>query len=115
MLSTFKKWPFANDFDVNTSDGRVTTVVCKYCSEIDYNDFLREARYSNIKGSALKSIVNFRKEVTYIAHLSLVMLATVILFIIGVKTNFCLTLQVPIQHLLLFNNLQHHSLEARNL
>ena len=33
MLTTFKKWPLANDFDVNTSDGGVTSVVCKYCSD----------------------------------------------------------------------------------
>lgn len=66
MLTTFKKWPLANDFDVNTSDGGVTSVVCKYCSDIDH-DFLREARYDNIKEGALKSIANFCKEVTYIS------------------------------------------------
>ena len=49
MLSTFKKRPFANDFDINTSDGRVTFEVCKYCSDIDYNDFLREARFLTLK------------------------------------------------------------------
>ena len=113
-LSTFKKWPFANDFDVNISDGRVTSVVCKYCSEVDYKDFLIEARYRNIKGSALKLIENFRKEVTFIAHLLLIMLVTVFLFMIGVRTNFSLMLQVSIQYLLV-NNLQHHCLEARNL
>ena len=52
MLTTFKKWPLANDFDVNTSDGGVTSVVCKY---------------DNIKEGALKSIGNFCKEVTYIS------------------------------------------------
>ena len=66
MLSTFKKWPFSDDFNVDTSDGKVVSVMCKYCSEIDYNAFLREARYHNIKGSALKSIENYRKKVTYI-------------------------------------------------
>lgn len=65
MLTTFKKWPFSNDFDVNTYRG-VTSVVCKYCSDRDH-DFLRGARYSNIKGSALESIGNFCKEVTYIS------------------------------------------------
>ena len=40
--------------------------MCKYCSEIDYNAFLREAGYRNIKGSALKSIENYHKKVTYI-------------------------------------------------
>ena len=37
---------------------------------MDYKDLLREGRYCNIKGSALKSSENFWKEVSYIHGLS---------------------------------------------
>ena len=60
MVLTFKKWPFPADFNIKTQDGKLPSVVCKYCSEVDYNDFMREARYQNIYGSALKSIKNFQ-------------------------------------------------------
>ena len=60
MLLTFKKWPFPADFNIKTQDRKLPSVVCKYCSEVDYNDFMWEARYQNIYGSALKSIKNFQ-------------------------------------------------------
>ena len=40
--------------------------LCKYCSEVNYNELIRKAKSRNIKGSALASIDNHRKEITYI-------------------------------------------------
>ena len=65
-VAAFKKWPFQSDFDIAAEDGKVTSVLCKYCSEMEYNAFMWEARARNIKGSALKSVENFRNAVTYI-------------------------------------------------
>ena len=63
---TFKTWSFQSDFDITVEDGKVTSVLCKYCSEMEYNTFMWEARARNIKGSALKSVNNVRNAVTYI-------------------------------------------------
>ena len=65
-ITTFKKWPFASDFRIETEDGKVLSALCKYCSEVEYNDFMRETRSRNIKDSALKSICFFQESVTYI-------------------------------------------------
>ena len=65
-MATFKKWPFPSDFDITVEDGKVTSALCKYCSEMEYNAFMREAKARNIKGPALKSVENFRNAVTYI-------------------------------------------------
>ena len=48
-------------FRNETEDGEILSALCKYCSEVKYNGFMREARSRNIKGSALKSIVFFEK------------------------------------------------------
>ena len=42
-VATFKKWPFQSDFDITVEDGKVTSVLCKYCSEMKYNAFMGEA------------------------------------------------------------------------
>ena len=39
-ITTFKKWPFANDFGIETEDCKVLPALCKYCSEVEYNDLL---------------------------------------------------------------------------
>ena len=44
----FDKWPFANDFRTETVDEKVLSAVCKYCSKVDYNDFMREAGSRNL-------------------------------------------------------------------
>ena len=38
----FKKWPFANDFRIETGDGKVLSALYKYCSKVEYNDCMRE-------------------------------------------------------------------------
>ena len=58
-ITTFTKWPFANDFRIETEDGKVLSVLCKCCSEVEYNDYMQE-------GPTLKSICFFRESVTYI-------------------------------------------------
>ena len=65
-ITTFKKWPFANEFRIETKDGRFLSVFCKYCSKVECNDFMREARSRNIKGCALKLICFFQESVIYI-------------------------------------------------
>ena len=61
-ITTFKKWPFVNDFRIETKDGKVLSLCFKqYCSEVEYNDFMWEAWSRNIKGSALKSFFSFKK------------------------------------------------------
>ena len=60
FIATFKKWPFANDFRIETEDGKVLSALCRYCCKMEYNDFMQEAR-SRRSSSALKSIVFSRK------------------------------------------------------
>ena len=66
LFATYKKWPFSTDFKVECEEGKVTSALCKYCPEVEYNAFMCEARTRNIRGSALKSVENFRNPVTYI-------------------------------------------------
>ena len=55
-ITIFKKWPFANEFRIETKDGKVLSALCRYCSEVEYNDCIREI-------SALKSIFFFSSHV----------------------------------------------------
>ena len=34
-ITTFKKWPFANDFRIETEDGKVLSALCKYRSIVE--------------------------------------------------------------------------------
>ena len=56
-----KEWQFANDFRMETEDGKLLSALCKYCSEVECNYSMREASSRNIKGSAVKSICFFEK------------------------------------------------------
>ena len=53
-INTFKKRPFVNDFRIEIEDGKVLSASSKYCSEVEYNDFMPEAKSRKIKGSALR-------------------------------------------------------------
>ena len=64
-VATFKKRPFQPDFNITAEDGKITSALCKYCSEMEYNAFMWEVRARNIKGSAWKSVENFQNAVTY--------------------------------------------------
>ena len=44
-ITTFKKWPFANDFRIETKDGKVLSALCKYCSDMEYNDFHARGKF----------------------------------------------------------------------
>ena len=48
-ITTFKNWPFANDFKIEIEDGKFLSVLCKYYSEVEYNDFMREASFVRIQ------------------------------------------------------------------
>ena len=61
-ITTFKKWPFADDFRIETDDGKVLSALCKYCSKVECNDFMLEAMSGNIKLSSLKSICFFSRK-----------------------------------------------------
>ena len=39
-VATFKKWPFQSDFGITVEDGKVTSALSKYCSELQYNAFM---------------------------------------------------------------------------
>ena len=58
-ITTLRNGFFASDFRIETEEGKVLTALCKYCSEVQYYDFMREAMSRNIKGSALKVICFF--------------------------------------------------------
>ena len=55
-ISTFKKWPFEKDFIIECDNGKVTSALCKYCSEVSYDELMREAKYRGLKGSVLNHI-----------------------------------------------------------
>ena len=42
-ITIFKKWLFANNFKIETKNGKVLFALCKYCSEVEYSDFMRES------------------------------------------------------------------------
>ena len=39
-MTTFEKWLFANDFRIETEDGKVLSALHKYCSKVEHNDFM---------------------------------------------------------------------------
>ena len=43
-VSTFKKWPFQGNFNFKCEDGMVIEVMCKYCPNVMYDDFMKEVR-----------------------------------------------------------------------
>ena len=53
-IITFKKWPSANDFRIETEDRKVLSALCKYCSKVEYNNCMQE-------DSTLKLICFFKK------------------------------------------------------
>ena len=65
FVATFKKRPFHSEFEIFCEDGKVTSALCKYCSEVEY-EFMHEAKGRKIKGSALLSVENIHQSVTYI-------------------------------------------------
>ena len=46
---------------IETKDRKLLSVLCKYCIEVEYNDFMQEARSRN-KGSALESFCFFLRK-----------------------------------------------------
>ena len=55
-ISTFKKWPFKKDFIIECENGKVTSALCKYCSEVSYDELMRGAKSRGLKGSVLNQI-----------------------------------------------------------
>ena len=70
-ITTFKKWPCSNDFRIDAEDRKVLSALCKYCSKVKNNNFMQEARFRNIRGSALKLICFVKVLYTYIAKVPL--------------------------------------------
>ena len=48
-ITTFKKWPFANDFRIETEDVKGLSALCKYCPKVEYDDFMGQARSTTLK------------------------------------------------------------------
>ena len=65
-ISMFKKCPFEKDFIIKCENGKVTSALCKYCSEVSYNELMREAKCRGLKGSVLHSVNYYHNKVTYI-------------------------------------------------
>lgn len=68
---TFKKWAFAGDFNTKVENGVVVAALCKFCSAVEYNKYFCEIKRRGFKGQVLKSMLSYRKEVTYIHHKTL--------------------------------------------
>ena len=64
-ITAFKKWAFANNFRIETEDGKVLSALCKYHSEVEYNDF--HARGKFCRNSVNKGILLFRNGVKKLA------------------------------------------------
>ena len=69
-ITTFKKWPFADDFRIDAEDRKVMSALCKYCSKVKNNNSMQEARFRN-RGSALKLICFVKVLYTYTAKVPL--------------------------------------------
>ena len=85
-IGTFKKWPFHSDFEIRCEDGKVVAALCKYCSEVKYNELIRKAKSRNIKGSAL-AIIGKRLRISTVLQFRN-MLEMQNHFTIGVKKRF---------------------------
>ena len=46
-----------NDYRIEAEDWKVLSALCNYCSKVEQNDFMQEARSRSIKGSTLKLII----------------------------------------------------------
>ena len=73
-VSTFKKRSFGNDFTLESETEKVVSVLCKYCSSINYNNLVQKAKYQNLKGSVFKSVnftVTYEKLQMFISHVGI--------------------------------------------
>ena len=41
-ITTFKKWPFSNDFRIETEDGKSLSALRKFCFKVEYTCFYKE-------------------------------------------------------------------------
>ena len=65
--TTFKKWSFADEFDIVKKNGElVVEIICKYCPNIDIEQMTTEVVYRKIKGSVLSSLKSYHSPVTYV-------------------------------------------------
>ena len=73
-ISTFKEWPFEEEFIIECENGKVTPALCKYYSEVSYDELMREAKYRGLTGSVLNSVNYYCDKVTYIHNSLLISL-----------------------------------------
>ena len=64
-ITTFKKWPFTNDFRIETEDGKVLSALQKYCSKVEYNEFHERGKFC--KNSVNESILLVGNDVKKLA------------------------------------------------
>ena len=62
LFVTHKTRQLSSGFKVECEEGKVISAVCKYCRKVKYI-YVRSSN-QNVKGSALKSMKNFRNPVT---------------------------------------------------
>ena len=58
-LKAFQKWPFKDDFKIKEEKGHVVSAKCKFCSHIDRETYLNEAKRRGLKGSGLKGAISY--------------------------------------------------------
>ena len=63
-ITTFKKWPFMNDSRIETEDGQVLSALCRYCSDMEYNDIMRDARSSFLHWQSFRRSLEIRMQMT---------------------------------------------------
>ena len=70
--TTFKKWAFfSSDFSIETESGIVIVARCKYCSSVDYEKLIGEAKRRGLRGQSLTSLLSYREDLSYIHHKTL--------------------------------------------
>ena len=49
LLSLLKTGHSQMTFKIETEDGKVLSALCKYCSQVEYNDFMKEGSFVRIQ------------------------------------------------------------------
>ena len=58
-LKSFNKWPFKDDFEFKAEQGRVVWVKCKFCSLLNRETYLNEAKRKGLKITVLTGPVRY--------------------------------------------------------
>ena len=65
--STFLQWPFASDFNYEEKDGIISSLTCKFCTQVGGKKLSAEAKVRGLRGKTLSQIEKLG-ETTYYVH-----------------------------------------------